>query len=476
LARPKASNGLTPLGTKRVKGKLQRKSPFSERPSLGLKLTPRLGKGTPSASFQILLCEKRVSVLACVDEPIMTRRRTFCAVGLLLAALVPAVLLTSGEHRKPPKYVPGAPASLAAFTVNYYDFLAGNPFEGDRLWMWTMAGTNAHNYLYDLAHRTILGELIAASPVLYDRQNGRVLVMTASEPIRSAGEELENFLMSISFPHGTPIPGSQRQETFAMLDLVNNTCTKMGEIRQMAGAGSTWDASPDDRYGFTSPTTDMESSFVLCDLASGTFTKIKEAGDPVGWWTEHEILMVNGTNEFDLFEVGARKRKTFFSPAYVKAFLEHEQLANVATNLRAFPNWNGRGYDLYFTSAESWGGLQHPDSFLLKADKASIALKVVYRSFRFRWGAHLDRAATHYLYPGETGAAGSGGDGSIYLQNLTNGTTLTLVPPDNLGQYSTPAFYGDEVIFFHNRILWRVQIDGSNKTELFPNKRKGINP
>jgi hypothetical protein len=67
-------------------------------------------------------------------------------------------------------------------------------------------------------------------------------------------------------------------------------------------------------------------------------------------------------------------------------------------------------------------------------------------------------------------APGSGGDGSIYLENLTNGTTLTVVPPDNKGQYSTPAFYGDEVIYFRNRMLWRAQINGSNNTVLLPNK------
>lgn len=390
------------------------------------------------------------------------------ATALLLAALVPAVLLTSGDGRKLPRYVEGAPASLAPFTMDYYDFLAGNPFEGDRLWMWTAAGTNAHNYLYDLEHRTIMGELIGGSPVLYDRQNSRVLVMIGSEPVRTANDKMQNFLSRIS--HGAPIPGSRRLETYAMLDLRNNASTKTGKTTQIAREGSTWNSSPDARYGFTTPTTTMGSSFVLCDLASGKFTEIRESGSPVGWWTDHEILIVSGTNEFDLFDVGPRRRRTLFSQAYVKTFLEQERIADVATNLWAFPNWNGRSYDFYLGSAESWGGRQHPDSFLLKADKANAALKLVYRNFRFRWGAHLDSTATHYLYPGESGVPGSGGDGSIYLENLTNGTILTVVPPDNQGQYSTPAFYGDEVIYFRNRMLWRAQINGSNNTVLLPNK------
>ncbi len=46
------------------------------------------------------------------------------------------------------------------------------------------------------------------------------------------------------------------------------------------------------------------------------------------------------------------------------------------------------------------------------------------------------------------------------------------MPPDNKGQYSTPAFFGDEVIYFRNRVLWRVQINGSNDTVLPPNTGK----
>ncbi len=96
----------------------------------------------------------------------MTRRQVYSVTAQLLGALVLAVLLTSGKGRKPPRYVEGAPASLAPFTVDYYDFLDDNPFEGGRLWMWTAAGTNFHNYLYDLEHRSIMGELIGGSPGL----------------------------------------------------------------------------------------------------------------------------------------------------------------------------------------------------------------------------------------------------------------------------------------------------------------------
>jgi hypothetical protein len=89
-------------------------------------------------------------------------------------------------------------------------------------------------------------------------------------------------------------------------------------------------------------------------------------------------------------------------------------------------------------------------------------LKFLYRDFKFQWGGHLDETATHYLYQGESGKPGNGGDGAVYVRNLANGTESTVVPPDNKGQYAIPRFYGEEVIYFRNRLMQRVRLDGSN--------------
>ncbi len=56
-----------------------------------------------------------------------------------------------------------------------------------------------------------------------------------------------------------------------------------------------------------------------------------------------------------------------------------------------------------------------------------------------------------HLYQGEAGRPGSGGDGAVYLRSLTNNTTLTVVPPDNKGQYAIPRFYHEEVIYFETK-------------------------
>ena len=107
-------------------------------------------------------------------------------------------------------------------------------------------------------------------------------------------------------------------------------------------------------------------------------------------------------------------------------------------------------------------------SFLARADRAGPALTLLYRHFEFHWGGHLDSTATHYLYQGESGAPGEGGDGAVYLRDLTTGETATVVPPDNKGQYAIPRFYGNDVIYFRDRLLRRVGLNASNDAPLLP--------
>lgn len=134
----------------------------------------------------------------------------------------------------------------------------------------------------------------------------------------------------------------------------------------------------------------------------------------------------------------------------------------------AFDNWNGQTYDFYFGENGKINGLIVTNSFLLKADRQTPSLTLLYRDFRYQWGGRLDAAATHYLYQGETGKPGSGGNGAVYLRDLTNGTIATVVPPDTNRQYAIPRFYGDEIIYFQNHLLHRVRLDGSNDSPLLP--------
>jgi hypothetical protein len=155
-----------------------------------------------------------------------------------------------------------------------------------------------------------------------------------------------------------------------------------------------------------------------------------------------------------------------FSAKFLEETLRQLNLTNYPGQIRAINNWNGHGYDYYFASQTA--SYRAGESFLFKASQTDPTLKLLYPNFKFEHLGRLDTSATHYLYNGERGLPGSGGNGAVLLRDLTNNSTTTLVPPDNSGQYALPRFYRDEVVYFHNRTLWRMNIDGSNNTLLFP--------
>jgi hypothetical protein len=84
----------------------------------------------------------------------------------------------------------------------------------------------------------------------------------------------------------------------------------------------------------------------------------------------------------------------------------------------------------------------------------------------------LDETGTRYLYDGESGQPGRGGNGGVYLRNLTNHTIRTVVEPDNGKQYAIARFYGEDIIYFRNRLLWRLAPGETNSTQVLPPTRK----
>ncbi len=45
---------------------------------------------------------------------------------------------------------------------------------------------------------------------------------------------------------------------------------------------------------------------------------------------------------------------------------------------------------------------------------------------------------------------------------------MTIVPPDNRGQYSLARFCSDGVICSRNGLLWRTDLNGNNNAPLLP--------
>ena len=396
----------------------------------------------------------------------MKRILTLGVFVILLVTLAAWIAASPKAGASAPRFIPGAPANLPAYTWDHYDWSADVPFSSQKVWMWIAARTNSHSYLYDLDRRVVVGELVnAGMPVLWTRDGSKILCLGHDSLATSFKHRA---LMAASKLLGGKVPPGNRTETFWVLDIRDNSATRLAAVSQIPGTGSRWHPSPGFRYGYTVPTTTEGRSFFLCDLLTNTITQIETRSELKGWWDDQHILVETGLNNFALFDIATEESKPLFAPGDIAAFLSRTGLTNDPSGIGVFANWNGTDFDFYFGPKTDIHGTGGTNSFLGKIDKDQPSLRLIYRNFQFRWGGHLNSDATHHLYQGESGAPGAGGNGAVYLKNLTNDAVLTLVVPNNRGQYAIPRYCGDEVLYFQNKLLRRVKLDGSGDAFLLP--------
>lgn len=397
------------------------------------------------------------------------KRRSLPILAVLLIALAIFISLLARRDSRPPRFVPGAPASIPPFAGERYDYDA--LFENDQMWIWTWTDVNIRPprlYWYDLRQKKVLGELFDADiPSLSSRDGSRLLVRGSESP-ESFTERLTRPLQGF----GIRLPTPPRTETFWIVDTSRNSVKRIGSLSQHPHSSSSWHSSPDFRRGFTVPSTSVGSTLYLCDLEQESLKQISIHGYPFGWWDDHDILINTGINQFDLLDIRTETTRTLFNPADFDKLLagvaSHTTAAvtNTSPTLAARANWNGKSFDFYFGIRDQMTGLKGSNSFVLRASTDSPKLELLYPQFQFRWGGHFDRTGKHYLYPGESGQPGGSGNGAIYLQDLTSGAVSTIVPPDNISGYTLPRFYGNEVIYSRNNHLHRISLDGSNDVDV----------
>lgn len=399
-------------------------------------------------------------------------------IGVSISVLVLGVVLllpSSPSSSIAPRYVPGKANPVGNYTTTHYDWLDPRPFADDKVWIFGRRnGTNDYCCLYDLQERAILGELHNGWMELVSGDGTKILAMGSGSPTANLKEKLLDFLQRIS--GGKFKPNFNYTDSFWVLNLKDNSSKRLGSVSQYAGMGSRWYTSPELRYGCTSPSTENEAAFVLFDFENDRFTRISVGGRIRGWWDGQNILLQTANHDFVLYDVVKQQTNVLFSAANVHQTLKHLNLPDDPAEVEAFANWNGTTYDFYL--AEKEYEYKAKLSFLLKAERSSPAptLKLINPEFQFEWGGQLDAQATRFLFQGESGTPGSGGNGAVYLRDLSNDTTRTLVPPDYKGQYSIPRFYRDEVIYYQNRVLWRIGLDGSNNVPLFPTTNSPASP
>ena len=351
---------------------------------------------------------------------------------------------------------------LGGHQVLSYEFLSPSPFEGGKMWISARQGTNSyHCFLFDIERRLILGELFNANLVSMTRDQSKLLCVewtTREWSLRAWTAALLKCLThrNVPFPHA----GDQLQ-IFWIVDMSRDTATRIGEA---SGAHSTSQPSPGFRYSYDeSIGVPQEPQILLSDLEEETLTRIRPLGVPQGWWGEKSLVIKDPTNNFLLCDVVTARASPLLSSAQVTGFFDKMHIpANPAT-ANLFWIWNGKENDFYLTDLhKKW---QAVESFLIKVGRSGPTLSLISTNFKFEWSDHLDATARYYLYSGRESSQASS---AVFLRDLRDNTDRTLVPSDGAGSFSIPRFYHEGVIYVRSNMLWRIDLNGSNQTRIFP--------
>ena len=330
------------------------------------------------------------------------------------------------------------------------------------MWISALQGTNSyHCFLFDIDRRLVLGELFNANPLCMNRDQSKLLCVhwtTRQWSLQAWITALFKWVTHRNVPF--PRAGDQMR-VFWVVDLSRDTATRIGEA---SGGHSTSQPSPGFRYSYDeSIGVPQEPQILMSDLERKTLTRIRLPGRPQGWWDERSMVIKDPTNNFILFDVVTASTSPLLSSAQVAGFLEKMHIPADPATANCFWVWTGKENDFYLTDLnKKWGAVE---SFLIKVGQPGPTLSLISTNFKFGWSDHLDSTATYYLYSGRDRPQATS---AVFLRDLRNNADGTLVPSDGGNYHSIPRFYREGVIYVRSNMLWRIDLNGSNQTRVFP--------
>jgi hypothetical protein len=298
-----------------------------------------------------------------------------------------------------------------------YEFLSQNPFEGGRMWISALQGTNSyHCFLFDIDRRLVLGELFNAKPLCLNRDQSKLLCVQWTTRQWSLRAWIAALFKRLSHTK-TPFPHVGDQiDVFWVLDLSRDTATRMGEA---SGLHSTPQPSPGFRYNYDqSFDPPQEPQILVSDLERKTLARIHLQGQPQGWWDERSVVIKDSTNNFILCDAVTAKMSPLLSSAQVAGFFDKMHIPAAPATASLFSIWNGKENDFYLTDLhKKWEAVE---SFLIKVGRPGPTLSLISTNFKFEWSDHLDSTASYYLYSGRDRPQASS---AVFLRDLRNNTT-----------------------------------------------------
>src|SRR5262249_9746987 len=246
-------------------------------------------------------------------------------------------------------------------------------------------------------------------PVLFNTDETKLLCQDLGNPTPIA--RFKRLLQKLPGPKWFP-RNTKHEEMFWMLDFKNGSAHPIGALSQMPGMGRcSFIPSPGFRYGFHAANTTWAFDLIfLCDLEKDSLTVIHPGGEPLCWWDAQNILVRTSQHELVLFDVATERTNLLYSVETISHTLRSLGLTNDPARLGILCGWVGSGYRTCLTEQEQLGWGQ---SFLIEADPATQSLQLIDRNFKFQWRGCLDAGLTRYLYDGEGGVPGRGGNGAV---------------------------------------------------------------
>jgi hypothetical protein len=380
--------------------------------------------------------------------------------GLLL------VVLLNSEEPDPPqfkKFVEATPGPQPGQIS--YPYLDERPFEAGKLWVSVIHGIGYKIFLYDIERKKVLGEMVNGSPVTMVNDT-EVVCMKVGQLKQSAYLRKIRFLIE-RWTRGVMRFGNVGQhECYWVLNLNNNRARKLGHVPHTGSFNFV--ASPQYHYGYKpvfAPATNGAGvvEYYLFNLKRKSIQKIALNATVCGWWDDTHILLQSTNSAFSLYNIKNKRARRLPGFAEMKSVMAEK--ATEPSLPAAFHVWNGSENDFYLTDMRQ--KLLATRSFLMKLQRSDERLKLISPNFQFEHYDHFDSSGRYYVYTGDTEGGDSDG---IYVRELGNPSTdYVLVKPTSDKSFSVPQLYKDSVIYIRSNAIWRINLNGSNNTRLFPN-------
>ncbi len=316
-------------------------------------------------------------------------------------------------------------------------------------------GSLARVFLYDGKERRLTGEIADGVPQFVVGDPPQIV---CAQQVVTIGERFQRIIQTIArrwFKVVPPAPwrlGPPAALRYWLIDTTRNSAKVIGTL---PGYASFCLPSPDSRYAIN--LTVRSNIIVHClDLKRCTVTRLNTTAIPVTWWDNQRILLQTTNPRLELLDVVSGETSPFLSAKQIADFYQANSLPDRPMVYHFTATRNRGGSDVYIKIPNDW--------CLLKLERPDGKLKLIARGAAAEPEGQIDRTGRYLLFE-STYASRMGG---VYLRDLQDGSERVLVRPASAKASSQPSYCGDGVVYVRSNAVWRVSLDGSNNSQLFP--------